>query len=70
MFELNLDISHFLDTYWQKKPTVIKNGFIDFVDPIMPDEIAGLAMEEEIESRLVYKDDDEWQAECGPFGSF
>lgn len=70
MFELNLDINDFLDTYWQKKPTVIKQGFIEFEDPIMPDEIAGLAMEEEVESRLVYKTDDSWQAECGPFTSF
>ena len=48
MFELDLDINHFLDHYWQKKPTVIKQGFIDFSDPILVDEIAGLAMEEEI----------------------
>lgn len=71
MFELNLDINQFLDTYWQKKPTVIKQGFIDFNDPILPDEIAGLAMEEEVESRLVYRDQKEqWQAELGPFESF
>ncbi|MEI6896970.1 MAG: cupin domain-containing protein [Psychromonas sp.] len=71
MFELNLEINNFLDTYWQKKPTVIKQGFIDFMDPILPDEIAGLAMEEEVESRLVYRDEKEqWQAECGPFESF
>lgn len=71
MFELNLEINHFLDTYWQKKPTVIKQGFIDFNDPILPDEIAGLAMEEEVESRLVYQDEkQQWQAECGPFESF
>jgi 50S ribosomal protein L16 3-hydroxylase len=70
MFELNLEINEFLDTFWQKKPTVIKQGFIDFEDPILPDEIAGLAMEEEIESRLVYQKDGEWQAECGPFTEF
>lgn len=70
MFELNLDISHFLDTYWQKKPRVIKQGFIDFNDPMMPDEIAGLAMEEEIESRLVYKEGEKWQAQSGPFSTF
>jgi 50S ribosomal protein L16 3-hydroxylase len=71
MYELNLEINHFLDTYWQKKPTVIKQGFIDFIDPILPDEIAGLAMEEEVESRLVYRDDkQQWQAECGPFETF
>lgn len=71
MFELNLDINHFLDTYWQKKPTVIKQGFSDFIDPILPDEIAGLSMEEEVESRLVYRDEkQQWQAELGPFETF
>lgn len=70
MFELNLEINEFLDTFWQKKPTVIKQGFIDFEDPILPDEIAGLAMEEEVESRLVYQEDGKWQAESGPFTSF
>lgn len=70
MFELNLDINDFLDTYWQKKPTVIKQGFIDFEDPIMPDEMAGLAMEEELESRLIYQEEGQWQALNGPFTSF
>ena len=70
MFELNLDIGHFLDTCWQKKPTVIKQAFIDFEDPIMADEIAGLAMEEEIESHLVYKEQGTWLSESGPFTSF
>ena len=70
MFELNLDIGHFLDTCWQKKPTVIKQAFIDFEDPIMADEIAGLAMEEEIESCLIYQEQDRWLSESGPFTSF
>lgn len=70
MFELNFDINQFLDTYWQKKPTLIKQGFVDFQDPIAVDELAGLAMEEDLESRLVYQEDDKWQAELGPFKTF
>lgn len=70
MFELNLNIDHFLDTYWQKKPTVLKQAFIDFDDPIMADEILGLAMEEEVDSLLVYQEQDKWQVESGPFASF
>lgn len=70
MFELNLDINDFLDNYWQKKPTVIKQGFINFKDPILADEIAGLAMEAEVESRLVYKNSQQWETESGPFNSF
>jgi 50S ribosomal protein L16 3-hydroxylase len=60
----------FLDEYWQKKPVVIRQGFKDFVDPIAPDELAGLAMEEQIESRLVHKKDGQWQAAFGPFESY
>ncbi|MCW8944585.1 MAG: cupin domain-containing protein [Sedimenticola sp.] len=60
----------FLDTYWQKKPTVIRQGFKGFQDPISADELAGLACEELVESRLVYKKAGEWQAEFGPFESY
>tara|TARA_R110001583_G_scaffold43990_1_gene139708 strand:+ start:6435 stop:7562 length:1128 start_codon:yes stop_codon:yes gene_type:complete len=70
MFELNFEINQFLDTYWQKKPAFIKQGFVDFQDPIAADELAGLAMEEDLESRLVYLQEDEWHAECGPFKTF
>lgn len=60
----------FLDEYWQKKPVVIRQGFKEFVDPIAADELAGIAMEEEIESRLVHKKDGQWQASFGPFESY
>jgi 50S ribosomal protein L16 3-hydroxylase len=73
MFTLDLNQmsqNEFLAKYWQKKPVVIKKGFKDFVDPILPDELAGLAMEEAVESRLVYKKGDKWQAEFGPFEKY
>lgn len=73
MYTLNLNQmtqQQFLDEYWQKKPVVIRQGFKDFVDPIAADELAGLAMEEQIESRLVHKKDGQWQADFGPFASY
>ncbi|KGJ89880.1 cupin domain-containing protein [Colwellia psychrerythraea] len=73
MYTLNLKQmtqQEFLDEYWQKKPVVIRQGFKDFVDPIAADELAGLAMEEQIESRLVHKTDGQWQAAFGPFESY
>lgn len=73
MFTLDLNQmsqNEFLKEYWQKKPVVIKQGFKNFVDPILPDELAGLAMEETVESRLVYKKGEEWQAEFGPFEKY
>lgn len=58
MYQLNLTEftqAQFLKEYWQKKPVVIRQGFQNFTDPICADEIAGLAGEEQVESRLVYR---------------
>jgi 50S ribosomal protein L16 3-hydroxylase len=60
----------FLKEYWQKKPLLIKGAFKDFTDPIDANELAGLAMESEIESRIIASNDNVWQVEQGPFESF
>jgi 50S ribosomal protein L16 3-hydroxylase len=49
---------------------VIRQGFAHFEDLISPNDLAGLAMEEAVESRLVYRQDEQWQAESGPFESY
>ncbi len=67
---MQMSQQEFLDKYWQKKPVVIRQGFKDFVDPVAPDELAGLAMEEQVESRLVHQTDGKWQAAFGPFESY
>ncbi|CAC9597665.1 FIG002776: hypothetical protein [uncultured Gammaproteobacteria bacterium] len=43
----------FLQEYWQKKPLLIKQALPDFISPITSDELAGLALEEVFESRLI-----------------
>jgi 50S ribosomal protein L16 3-hydroxylase len=60
----------FIDEYWQKKPIVLKNAFPNFDDPIAPDEVAGLAMESFIDSRLVTNKNNNWQVTHGPIESF
>lgn len=52
-YHLALNWPEFIERYWQKRPVVLKRGFSNFVDPISPDELAGLAMENEVDSRLV-----------------
>lgn len=69
-YELTLNWPEFLEKYWQKRPVVLKNAFADFVDPITPDELAGLAMEPEVDSRLVSYAQGKWQASNGPFEHF
>ncbi len=61
----------FLKEYWQKKPLLIKQAFNNFQDTIPADELAGLAMEAEIESRIVSNDGhNNWQVDHGPFEDF
>lgn len=69
-YQLDLDWNDFLQRYWQKRPVIIKRAFKDFIDPLSPDELAGLAMETEVDSRLVSHDEGRWQVSHGPFESF
>ena len=61
------DIDTFLRDHWQKKPLLIRNPWGHWVNPLEPDELAGLACEPEIESRLIVKTADNWAVEHGPF---
>lgn len=58
----------FLRDYWQKKPLLVRQAISDFESPISPDELAGLALEEEVESRLVIEHGERpWELQRGPF---
>lgn len=59
----------FLANYWQKKPLLIKQALPNFISPITPDELAGLSLEEEFESRLITGStiDNNWSLTNGPF---
>ena len=67
-FNTGLSQQQFLDEYWQKKPLLIRQAFADFETPISPDELAGLACEAEIESRLIEEQGETaaWQVTNGP----
>ena len=62
----NISIDTFLKDYWQKQPLLIRNAFKDKNNLITPDELAGLACEDAVESRLVIESQ-QWQLENGPF---
>ncbi|UUM29654.1 cupin domain-containing protein [Vibrio japonicus] len=66
MYQLNFDMDQFLTEFWHKKPTIIKQGFNNFDDPISPDELAGLALEDDIDSRFISNKDGKWKAKHGP----
>ena len=73
MYQLNLgklSLADFMQQYWQKQPLLIKQGFKNFQDPLSANELAGLALEDDVESRLVECRDGNWQLETGPFEDF
>ncbi len=75
IFMLNfsqLSLHTFLTEYWQKKPLLIRNALPDFKNHLSPEELAGLAMEEEIESRIVIQTlgkSEQWSLKSGPFSN-
>ncbi|CAM3097093.1 cupin [Legionella steigerwaltii] len=70
MINLQISLETFLREYWQKKPLVIRNALPNFAAPLSPDELAGLALEDDVESRLVFETPHEkpyWHLKRGPF---
>lgn len=63
----NFDAKLFLSEYWQRKPLLIRNAVPAFQDPLTAEELAGLALEAEVESRLIERIGDQWHFEQGPF---
>ena len=64
-----LSPAEFLADYWQKRPLLIRQALPGFTSPVTPEELAGLACEPDVESRLVLERGGErpWQLEHGPF---
>ena len=65
-----IDIKTFLNEYWQKKPLVIRQALPNFINPLSADELAGLSLEDDVESRIVFETPDIapfWQLRPGPF---
>ena len=70
-FPDGIDAEVFVRDYWQKKPLFIKNALPGFTNPLTPEELAGLACEEGIASRLIREHGENgktpWQVKHGPF---
>lgn len=64
-----LSTASFLRDYWQDKPLLVRGAWPGFVPPVTADELAGLACESEVESRLILERDGAypWEVRHGPF---
>ena len=63
------DISpeQFLSEYWQKKPLLIKKGLPQLVGMFEPDDIIGLAQDEDATARLISENNQQWSLKTSPF---
>ena len=64
-----LSPNQFLSEYWQKQPLLVRDALPGYRSPVSGDELAGLALHEEVESRLVLQDGGthSWELRHGPF---
>lgn len=69
-YHLSFDWKEFLQQYWQKCPVLLKQGIKNFIDPISSDELAGLALEDEVDSRLITHHEGHWEVTHGPFSNY
>ncbi len=67
-FPDQLDPAQFLKHYWQRQPLYMPQAWPEFENPLPPEELAGLALEEDIPSRIVEQHaDGHWSVQQGPF---
>ena len=67
-FAGDISVETFLQEYWQKKPLLIRNAFPGISSPLTPDELAGLACEQDANSRIVFEQHEQghWHVLHGP----
>jgi len=66
-FQAAISRQQFLDAYWQKRPVVLRVAIDPNLCGLSPDELAGLACEGEVESRLIRRyADNHWSLRHGP----
>ncbi len=64
----SISVQDFLDHYWQKQPLLMRNAIQNYDFCLTPEELAGLACEEEVESRMVLRHgEQDWELRHGPF---
>lgn len=67
-FAGDIPVETFLREYWQKKPLLIRNAFPGIQSPLTPDELAGLACEDDANARIVFEQHEQghWHVLHGP----
>lgn len=57
----------FMQVYWQKKPLLVRQAFKNLRPPVPAAELKRMARRDDVESRLIWREHDQWQMQTGPF---
>ena len=63
----NLTPAQFLAEYWQKKPLLIRQAIPNFKGLMSPNELAGLACEDDVQARIIKQTKNNWSVQNNPF---
>ena len=65
----DLSTKDFLNSYWEKKHILIKDAFSSIELDFDRDQLLGLALDEDVESRLVIQNNKDWELDYGPLSN-
>jgi 50S ribosomal protein L16 3-hydroxylase len=63
----NLTPAQFLAEYWQKKPLLIRGAIPNFTGLMSPNDLAGLACEDDVQARIIKLNKGKWSVQSSPF---
>ena len=63
----NLTPAQFLAEYWQKKPLLIRQAIPNFTGLLSPNDLAGLACEDDVQARIIKQSKGKWSVLQSPF---
>jgi 50S ribosomal protein L16 3-hydroxylase len=59
--------AQFMRTHWQRKPLLIRQAIPGFKPPLSIAELKRMARQDDVASRLIWREQGQWQMEQGPF---
>lgn len=62
-----LSPTEFMSEYWQKKPLLVRGAFPQLAPPVPLSQLKRMSRRDDIESRLIWREDNQWCMEQGPF---
>jgi 50S ribosomal protein L16 3-hydroxylase len=63
----SLTPTQFLAEYWQKKPLLIRKAIPNFTGLLTPNDLAGLACEDDVQARIIRNNKGNWRVQNSPF---